>query len=453
MSSKKQARVGPSEINSDIVEIRPSRKLRIQHFNERPRDEKFEREMQIYSLYRQKNVISSGPLTMPKHQKHSQKNISQDKVGDQLQIALSQDGLDHSNKNYGHVKTSAVLDANICKLKLQGNEMPTDFSPGNVNKQELHSDLMAQELKPHHNIPDTCALRHEDIIPQGSSFDENIQTSDSITADYKDLVIFFIHGVGGSSDLWCSQTQYLSRLGYEIICPDLIGHGLSCAPKNAKAYHFNEIAVDLETIFNKYCKRRNIIIGHSYGASFASYLARHRPKRVMKLILISGGPPTPLAPQPGVFQLPYFMLACIKPCVVLGFHKGAFHKAKAPVISKKEAFNIPTYVLQNIMNGQDWPDGDELFHGWLTCPCLLIYGADDQLVSLSDEQDMAKVIFDSQLEVIRNASHMVMVEAPDEVNQIIEAFIKKPLYSVASQAQNSSVHQGTSQLISQSASE
>ena len=80
-----------------------------------------------------------------------------------------------------------------------------------------------------------------------------------------DLVLFFIHGVGGSSDIWRGQTEYFAQLGYEVIAPDLIGHGLSCTPQNKKAYHFREIAADMEEIFDTYCKRRNVLVGHSYG--------------------------------------------------------------------------------------------------------------------------------------------------------------------------------------------
>ncbi len=70
---------------------------------------------------------------------------------------------------------------------------------------------------------------------------------------------------------------------------------------------------------------------------------------------------------------------------------GAFASTRRPVISPEEAFAIPTYVLRHTMNGQIWPDGDELFHNWLMCPTLLIYGLKDQLVSLREEKDMEEV--------------------------------------------------------------
>ena len=80
-----------------------------------------------------------------------------------------------------------------------------------------------------------------------------------------DAVVFFIHGVGGCADIWKSQMDYFGRKGYEIIAPDLIGHGFSCAPDDPSAYCFEEIAKDTLAIFDTYGKKRNVVVGHSYG--------------------------------------------------------------------------------------------------------------------------------------------------------------------------------------------
>ena len=106
---------------------------------------------------------------------------------------------------------------------------------------------------------DSCLEHPSQSETESSSF------SNTSLNKNQDLALFFFHGVGGSSDIWCAQTKYFTHLGLEVIVPDLIGHGFSCAPKQAKAYHFKEIAADLEILFDKLCKRKNIIIGHSYG--------------------------------------------------------------------------------------------------------------------------------------------------------------------------------------------
>lgn len=82
---------------------------------------------------------------------------------------------------------------------------------------------------------------------------------------HSDVALFFIHGVGGSLDIWGSQLDFFSRLGYEVIAPDLAGHGASSAPQIAAAYTFYALAEDIRIIFKRYARKRNILIGHSYG--------------------------------------------------------------------------------------------------------------------------------------------------------------------------------------------
>lgn len=87
----------------------------------------------------------------------------------------------------------------------------------------------------------------------------------SCRGTHADVALFFIHGVGGSLDIWGSQLDFFSRLGYEVIAPDLAGHGASSAPHIAAAYTFYALAEDMRLMFKRYAKSRNILIGHSYG--------------------------------------------------------------------------------------------------------------------------------------------------------------------------------------------
>ena len=131
----------------------------------------------------------------------------------------------------------------------------------------------------HKTSSDTPVQVENGIIPNlGNSVchdptDQDLKLRENLTdlhdrhdsSSQQDLVLFFFHGVGGSSDIWKPQLNYFSNLGYEIVAPDLIGHGLSCAPRNKSAYHFDEILTDLAAVFDKYCKKKNVIIAHSYG--------------------------------------------------------------------------------------------------------------------------------------------------------------------------------------------
>lgn len=111
----------------------------------------------------------------------------------------------------------------------------------------------------------------------------------------RNLTIFFIHGVGGNSLVWRHQLKYFAELNYEIIAIDLIGHGKSTKSKIISDYEFVEICSHIRAIFDKFARNYNMIIGHSYGSSFAVNLAQERRDLIQKVVLISGGMPYPLS--------------------------------------------------------------------------------------------------------------------------------------------------------------
>lgn len=44
-----------------------------------------------------------------------------------------------------------------------------------------------------------------------------------------------------------------------------------------------------------------------------------------------------------------------------------------------------------MMNGQYWPEGDEVYHAELTVPILLVHGMYDKFVQIQEDQRMAEV--------------------------------------------------------------
>lgn len=79
------------------------------------------------------------------------------------------------------------------------------------------------------------------------------------------IVIFFIHGVGGCAELWNEQLRHFSKAGYAVVALDLLGHGGSSSPRDEKQYEFSELANDVMIVFDRFARKRNILVGHSYG--------------------------------------------------------------------------------------------------------------------------------------------------------------------------------------------
>lgn len=69
-------------------------------------------------------------------------------------------------------------------------------------------------------------------------------------------------------------------------------------------------------------------------------------------------------------------------------HQGQREKK---LLKEKNAFNVSSFVLRSMMNGQYWPEGDEVYHAELTAPILLVHGVYDRFVSIQEDQRMAEV--------------------------------------------------------------
>lgn len=235
-------------------------------------------------------------------------------------------------------------------------------------------------------------------------------------------LIFFIHGLGGSADVWQFQLMFFSSQGYEVVAFDLLGHGMSSAPDDKGMYIFSEMFNDLLLIFDHYAKQRNVVVGHSYGCAFASSLCEKRHHAVKQLVLISSGGPKPLEPRQGLSVfLPVCGLALLKflTCYCSTTEQeGSSHFMELIRISA-----LPRYVLKYVLQGQKWEEGDRLFYRSLYCPTLLIYGSRDYFISLHDEIEMEKTMPYARLEVIKDAGHSVMLDAPNELNEIIFKFL------------------------------
>ncbi|XP_013862778.1 abhydrolase domain-containing protein 8 [Austrofundulus limnaeus] len=254
----------------------------------------------------------------------------------------------------------------------------------------------------------------------------------SCKGTHSDVALFFIHGVGGSLDIWGSQLDFFSRLGYEVIAPDLAGHGASSAPHIAAAYTFYALAEDMRLIFKRYAKKRNILIGHSYGVSFCTFLAHEFPDQIHKMVMINGGGPTALEPSLcSIFNLPTCVLHCLSPLLAWSFLKAGFARQgskEKQLLRENNAFNVSSFVLRAMMSGQYWPEGDEVYHAELTVPVLLVHGMHDKFVPVEEDQRMAEILLMAFLKVLEDGSHMVMLECPEAVNSLLhEFFLWEPI--------------------------
>lgn len=108
----------------------------------------------------------------------------------------------------------------------------------------------------------------------------------SIDGDGKPVVL--IHGFAASNQDWVYLTPELVGQGFQVIAPDLIGHGDSNKPLDTGCYTFNFLYNHFTNWINRLENGRKItMVGHSMGGSIALNYAIQYPGSVDQLVLIN----------------------------------------------------------------------------------------------------------------------------------------------------------------------
>ena len=230
--------------------------------------------------------------------------------------------------------------------------------------------------------------------------------------------VFLLHGLGGRGEQWLAQYEAL-KPHYNIIVPDMLGHGKSdkpCAPKK-HLYTFQELDQDIKALFKRYASEHNIVAGHSYGGALATSLALAHHHAVEKLILIS---PTPLAPEtniPFLFTLPTIAMEWLRPVLEKSMARLIFTSNADPTLVNKEIVasrQNPMHVIKSTINGFLSMPRADVSH--LTTPTLVLLGQQDKLIPPTLSLQFYQALPNHKMVMLPTMSHMSILEEPAEVN-------------------------------------
>jgi pimeloyl-ACP methyl ester carboxylesterase len=72
---------------------------------------------------------------------------------------------------------------------------------------------------------------------------------------------------------------------------------------------------------------------------------------------------------------------------------------------------------------RDRPDSTELLNR-ISCPVLIVHGTDDQLIPITEAENMLRALVDSELVRIPNAGHLPNMEQPELFNRALSDFLR-----------------------------
>lgn len=94
-----------------------------------------------------------------------------------------------------------------------------------------------------------------------------------------------LHGLASNARWWDPVAARLAP-AHRVVAVDLRGHGRSDRPETG--YDFPEVVGDLVALWPELALRRPLVVGHSWGASVALWLAAERPD-VLGVVCVDGG--------------------------------------------------------------------------------------------------------------------------------------------------------------------
>ncbi len=242
------------------------------------------------------------------------------------------------------------------------------------------------------------------------------QVHDKQAAQQEGPAIVLIHGAGGNHLFWPFNLRRLP--GYRVYAPDLPGHGKSAGSPQPTIAAYAAAMVDW---LQKLGLEKTVLVGHSMGSAIAMRLALERPDLVTGLGLL--GSSARLAVNPaliaGASQADTFSQA------VDTLIQWSFSLSAPPDLTRLAArrmAEMPPAVLYNdflACNSFDLSDRLAEIH----CPALVVCGEQDKMTPLSQAEHLARNLPAGRLEVIPGAGHMLMLEQPLLIEEILLRFL------------------------------
>lgn len=260
------------------------------------------------------------------------------------------------------------------------------------------------------------------------------------------LPLLFCYGLVCRREHWRHQLDYFSQF-FKVIVFDYRGHQKSEVPSNETNITLEWCADDAVNLVRHLGLKELVVMGHSMGVPVATLAASKLGNIAKGLVLICG---TVTNPFDGMFNTDRLMKAfeLLKIFYVnspwlastvwkrltelnrinffvtsrLGFNP--YLAEEHDVLNYMEGVNqTPLKVFYNLINDYVHFDGRDLLAS-LDVPALVIAGNEDRITPFPIQQEMSRLLKNSQFFRIPMGSHNAHAEVPDMVNDHIEKFLK-----------------------------
>ncbi|MGI9036798.1 MAG: alpha/beta fold hydrolase, partial [Pyrinomonadaceae bacterium] len=248
--------------------------------------------------------------------------------------------------------------------------------------------------------------------------------------------LVLIHGFTSSVLVWQGAAPMLAENDFHVIAVDLIGFGYSSKPTWFD-YTIASQAQIILRLMNCLGIGRAGVVGSSYGGAVAATLALDYAERVEKLILVDAvindepknHPILKVAQIRGVgeFLSPFLIDSKM---FMRRRMRGTLHKTNHHLITpdRIEGIRRPLHAADAhhsvLQTGRNWDANRvEADANLINQPTLIIWGANDTVISKSDGEKLFDSILHSRFVVFENCGHAPQEEKPDDFVNVVTEFL------------------------------
>lgn len=236
--------------------------------------------------------------------------------------------------------------------------------------------------------------------------------------------LVLLHGFSADKYIWNRFAKHVSG-EFNLLVPDMLGHGNNNYNRSSN-YSVPQQVQHLIRLLNELNIETCIPIGNSMGGMMVAQMLKIAPERVLKAVLIDpAGAKTEFAQYMHESKHNPFIHSDLNQ--FWAFYKSSMHRP--PYIPKYVINHVgQKYINNKVQYAHMFADffniddffTDKSFENQK--PCLLIWGAKDELLPLDDHKLWEKIL-DSSALIYENIGHMPMVECPEVCANDIKLFL------------------------------
>ena len=238
--------------------------------------------------------------------------------------------------------------------------------------------------------------------------------------------LFLIHGIGAARNTWTKLLPVLTP-HYTVVTYDLRGHGASPLPEGE--FGLEDLVADLEAIRIKTGFEQAHFTGHSLGGMIGPAYAHAFPDRVLSLGLLSTAAFRTEDDSKKVLAVVKAMedrgIPNVLETLTDRWFTDGFIRDHGDVVRKRldQVISTDPDVFLNVFRIYATTEMAPWLHQ-VTAPSLVLTGENDGGCNPRLNQMIADALPSSQLEILPDYKHSLLLEAGDEVAQHIHQFIQ-----------------------------